>query len=317
GVFLLRGALRLYRGPCRGTGRVFAVADDAFPAAGGRSLLRGAFPFGGVPPLRARWFNLEPFAREGMRPRNVPRARRAVAAGAADQDRAGLDRIRPEPRVDPTLAPTHAHALAQQPERGRSRGKADQREARDSRRGRPHPELPCNTRRARHGAARDDGVRTTVPTSEGKVGILGGEGQGSGRGRREAVRSGPCWSGVRRWASRRAERVRRRSDRQDPAQAQGALATVHLYPPGGEPSQAEVQRTPRVGEADRGPEVQPGIPTRGGRAANLPHRAAVSQRRQSSIETVAPRVTAAPHPDTTTSPRDAPPPFLQRALSDQ
>src|SRR5690606_30537928 len=173
GVFVLRGALRLYRGPCRGTGRAFAVADDAFPAAGGRSLLRGAFPFGGVPPLRARWFNLEPFAREGMRPRNVPRARRAVAAGAADQDRAGLDRIRPEPRVDPTLAPTHAHALAPQPERGRSRGKADQREARDSRRGRPHPELPCNTRRARHGAARDDEVRTTVPTSEGKVGILG------------------------------------------------------------------------------------------------------------------------------------------------
>src|SRR5690606_39213150 len=118
GVFLLRGALRLYRGPCRGTGRVFAVADDAFPAAGGRSLLRGAFPFGGVPPLRARWFNLEPFAREGMRPRNVPRARRAVAAGAADQDRAGLDRIRHTPRIDHTLAPSTAPAPALQSDPG-------------------------------------------------------------------------------------------------------------------------------------------------------------------------------------------------------
>src|SRR5690606_1804976 len=219
----------------------------------------------GVSPLLRRWFNLEPSAHEWMRPRNAPRARHAVAAPAAvTQDRTALDRSSPEPDLAPTLAPAPAHALAQERERqrDRSRGKTSQREGRDSRRGRPHPELPCNTRRARHGAARDDEVRTTVPTSEGKVGILGGEGQGSGRGRREAVRSGPCWSGGRRWASRRAERVRRRSDRQEPAQAQGALATVHLCPPGGEPSQAEVQRTPRVGEADRGPEVQPGIPTR-------------------------------------------------------
>src|SRR5690606_10229087 len=101
----------------------------------------------------------------------------------------GLDRSSPEPDLAPTLAPAPAHALAQERERqrDRSRGKTSQREGRDSRRGRPHPELPCNTRRARHGAARGDEVRTTVLHRRATWGYSGEKGKVPGYGSADAA----------------------------------------------------------------------------------------------------------------------------------
>src|SRR5690606_19001854 len=126
----------------------------AFPAAGGLLPSRGAFP------PRGRWFKLEPFALKRTRAGGaaaharhgiVAPTRRGIAA------RASLDRAR-----TPAPGPTPAQAHERERHHGRDRGKADQREGWDSRRGRPHPVLPCNTRRARHGAARGDEVRSTV-----------------------------------------------------------------------------------------------------------------------------------------------------------